>query len=487
MKTPFDGLKPAPLWNYFYEITQVPRPSKKEGKILAYLIDFAKKNNLSYKQDKTLNVVISKAATPGMESCKKIVIQSHVDMVCEKNKETVHDFDNDPIHAYVDGDWVKARGTTLGADNGIGFATALALLTSQDVAHGPLDCLFTVDEETGLTGAHGLDPELLNGDILLNLDTEDEGVFTVGCAGGLDTVLTLSPAYENIPTSYEFYTLEVKGLNGGHSGVDINKGLANAIKILSTYIDSATQDLSLRVSSVAGGNLRNAIAREAHATVAVPSGSVEKFIASVKAHEASSRKEYEKTELGLKIECTKSNEDTKQCFTLDFQKSFFKALVTCPHGVLKMNSEITTLVETSTNLASIKNIDGKIVISTSQRSSVPEDMNKTCESVISAFAQTNAITTKSNNYPGWTPNFKSSTLELFKKSYFELFKKEPIVEVIHAGLECGLLGQKNPKIDMISFGPTITGPHSPAEKVQISSVEKYWTLLVEILKKTPRT
>jgi len=474
-------LKPAPLWNYFYEICQVPRPSKKEEKILAYILDFCEKHSLAYQQDKAGNIVISKAATAGLEDRKTIILQGHVDMVCEKNSDVTFDFDKDPIQPYVDGDWVKARGTTLGADNGIAVATMLMLLASKDIPHAPLQCLLTTDEETGLNGASALDGSMLKGDVLLNLDTEDEGVFTIGCAGGLDTVLTIAPKYAPL-SGLESFAISIKGLHGGHSGVDIHKGNANAVKLLSGLLARLSKDLSFNIVSISGGNLRNAIAREAQAVIALSSGSKDSLLKIVKEYETSAKKTYEKTDEALSLTCAANTPAATQGLEPEFQKSFIAALELCPHGVLKMNKEIPTLVDSSTNLASIKNIDGKLVITTSQRSPESAEVEASSKKVIEAFRSLDAKVLTENKYPGWTPNFHSPTLEVFKKTYVKLFSKEPVIEVIHAGLECGVLSEKKAGMDLFSFGPTIKFPHSPSEKVQISSVEKYMDLLLEVIK-----
>jgi dipeptidase D len=482
----FEGLKPAPVWSYFDDICQIPRPSKKEEKILSYLTDFCKKHSLSFKQDKIKNIVITKPASAGMENRKKVVLQSHVDMVCEKNKETKHDFDKDPIRAYIDGEWVKAHGTTLGADNGMGVATMLALLASKDIAHPAMDCLFTIDEETGLNGAAGLEKGFISGDILLNLDTEDEGVFTIGCAGGMDTMLTITPAYENLPAGHELVTVEVKGLNGGHSGVDINKGHACSIKIMSPLLLDATRELKARIVTLQGGNLRNAIAREMTAVVAVPNASMAAFTSLVDAHYSKAKNQYQKTEPNLKLVCAKSAETSQKCFTKEFAENILSSLVECPHGVLKMSEDIPGLVETSTNLAAVRIEDGKMVVSTSQRSSLPKDKFEVSKKIIKSFERTKAEAEAVDKYPGWTPNVKSEILELFKTTYKKMFGKEPTIEVIHAGLECGVIGEKQPGMDMISIGPTIRAPHSPDERVEIPSVQKYWDLLIAALKDIPQ-
>lgn len=486
MTQKIEELKPTAVWNYFHQITQVPRPSKKEEKIIKFLLDFCKKNNIEYKTDKVHNIVALKAATPGMENRKKVVLQGHVDMVCEKNKGTVFDFDNDAIKAYVDGDWVKAEGTTLGADNGIAVAMMMAVLTSKDIAHGPIECLFTVDEETGLTGANNLDPSIVTGEILINIDTEDEGVFTVGCAGGMDTMLTLTPDFETVNAGLEYLTVEVKGLHGGHSGVDINKGRANAIKFLSRLLNEAQTKTPFKLVDFHGGNLRNAIAREAQATIALEAAAVANFKAFAQEKEKEFRSEFAKTEEGIAVVVAAESQKAAKAYSTTFTQKLLKALVDAPHGVLKMSAEIPTLVQTSTNLASVKPVDGKILISTSQRSAITEEKFMASDKVISAFSATGASVNAENKYPGWEPNFKSPVLELFKTTYKNLFKREPVIEVIHAGLECGILGEKKPGMDMISFGPTIKNPHSPAETVQVSTVGQCWQLLVEVLKNTPK-
>lgn len=475
-------LKPEIVWKYFHQITQIPRPSKKEGKIITYLLDFAKKHNLESKKDKAGNIVIKKAATKGKEHFPTVILQGHVDMVCEKNSGTVHDFDNDPIQTLVEGDWLKAKGTTLGADNGIGVAAALAILASNDIEHGPLECLFTVDEETGLTGAFALSNDFLTGDILLNLDTEEEGEIYIGCAGGKQTSATFKYRTETRPTNYFWFKVHVSGLNGGHSGSEINIGLGNANKILDRFLWMLAQKNDIRLVEINGGNLHNAIAREAYAIAGVPFKNKENVIIELNVLTPQIQAELKAVDPNLKIEIESTNEPQ---YVIDKTTSanLLNALYACPHGVLAMSHEVMGLVETSTNLASVKMKDNEIIeIMTSQRSSVESQKEDAGNMVKAAFTLGSADVKFSEGYPGWKPNPESKILNITKKSYKRLYGKEPEIKAIHAGLECGLFLEKYPHLDMISFGPTIREAHSPGEKVNIPSVHKWWDLLLDVLK-----
>ena len=481
-----NDLEPRLVWKYFYEISQVPRPSKKEGKIIAYLLDFAKKHNLEVKKDEAGNVLMTKPATKGYEKLPTVILQGHVDMVCEKNSGTVHDFDNDPIETYVDGDWLKAKGTTLGADNGIGVAASLAILASDDIEHGKLECLFTVDEETGLTGAYALAQNFLTGDILLNLDTEEEGELYIGCAGGKGTTATFKYEEEFTPTEYFWFRVDVKGLNGGHSGSEIHKGLGNANKILNRYLWTLSRKLKLSIAEIDGGNLHNAIAREAYVIAGVPVG--DKDVASKLLKEFSAQIVEEYKVVDPNVTLTLSTVD-EPATVIDEPTvyNFLNAICACPHGVLAMSQDIPGLVETSTNLASVK-MKGErtIVIGTSQRSST-ESLKVYAANMINAiFTLARAKVEHSSGYPAWKPNPSSAIVEIAKASYKRLYGKDPELKAIHAGLECGLFLEKYPHLDMVSFGPTITDAHSPAEQVNISSVGKWWPLLLEILKSIPQ-
>ncbi len=474
-------LKPERLWYYFTEICKVPRPSKKEEKIASWLIDFAKNHKLEYIKDECGNILIRKNASAGYENRKTVILQSHMDMVCEKNSGTVHDFDKDPIIPGIEGEWVKAAGTTLGADDGIGIAVQLAILEADDIAHGPLEALFTMDEETGLTGAFGLKPGLLKGRVLINLDSEDEGQVFIGCAGGKDTVASLPLTTETAPSSLSAYKVSITGLKGGHSGDDINKGLGNATKLLNRFLWNASRDFGIRISSYNAGNLRNALAREGFAVIAVPSAHAKAFEISAETFYRDLVGELHVTEPQLKFSAAPSSA-VSTVWTSGLQNSVLNALYSCPHGVLAMSREIPNFVETSTNLASVKEKDGNVFITTSQRSSVESSKKDAGDMVASVFALAGAKVEQSAGYPGWKPNPDSEILRLTVQSYKKLFGKEPEVLAIHAGLECGLVGAIYPGMDMVSFGPTIKGAHSPDERLEISSVAKFWDLTLEVLK-----
>lgn len=478
-------LKPTGIWSYFHEITQIPRPSKKEGKIIAYLLDFAKKHNLEVKKDDAGNVLIIKSATKGKENLPTVILQGHVDMVCEKNAGTVHDFENDPIETYVDGDWLKAKGTTLGADNGMGVAAALTILASDTIEHGKLECLFTVDEETGLTGAYALGQNFLKGDILINLDTEEEGEIYIGCAGGKVTTATFTYKKESVPANYFWFKVEVKGLNGGHSGSEIHKGLGNANKILNRYLWELSRKHKLVLAEIDGGNLHNAIAREAYAIAGVPYGDKEKVIVELNTLAPLIEAELKAVDPNLKI--TVGSTDVP-AFIIDGTTTInlLNSIYACPHGVLGMSFEIPDLVETSTNLASVKMKDNNtIVITASQRSSTNSLKDDVANMVNAVFTLAQAEVKHSAGYPGWRPNPESKILAVAKESYKKLSGKDAEIMAIHAGLECGLFLEKYPHLDMISCGPTIRNAHSPEEQINIPSVEKWWDLLLDILKNIP--
>lgn len=478
-------LNPQIVWKYFHEITQVPRPSKKEEKILAYLLDFAKKHNLPYKQDEAGNLVISKPATPGYENRETVVLQSHVDMVCEKNTGTQHNFDTDPIRTVIDGEWLRADGTTLGADNGIGCAAELAILASDDLEHGPIECLFTVDEETGMTGAMNLKPGFFSGKILLNLDSEDEGELFIGCAGGMGVIATFEPKYSAGAEDLTYLQVKVFGLKGGHSGGDIHVGLGNANKILTRYLYALESNLEWKLAEIGGGNLHNAIPREAHATVGVKpadKAKAEALLAELRAHVQDELKRVDPN-VNLTIEQVQAPQFVMDCNT---KSRLVRALYACPHGVLGMSHELENLVETSNNLASIKTVDGgKIRVETSQRSSTESLRNSTAEMVKSIFELAGAQADIRDPYPGWKPNADSAILKVAAETYRKLFGKEPAVKAIHAGLECGLILDVFPGLDMVSFGPTLRDVHSPAERIEIKTVDLWWRHLLEVLKAIP--
>ncbi|MBL7968818.1 MAG: aminoacyl-histidine dipeptidase [Prolixibacteraceae bacterium] len=474
-------LSPQPLWNYFEEICQVPRPSKKEGRITAFLLDFAQKHGLKAIQDEIGNVLISKPATPGRENDPVVILQSHVDMVCEKNSDTVHDFDTDAIKPFVDDGWVRAEGTTLGSDDGIGMAAQMAVLTATNLSHGPIECLFTVDEETGLSGAFALQPGFMSGSILLNLDSEDEGELFIGCAGGIDSVGTLTFTPENVPAGSFAMKLEVKGLLGGHSGDDINKNRGNANKILNRFLVNANKQFNLRIADFNGGNLRNAIAREAFAVVVVPHSQKEDLMVEWNVFASEMEFEYEYAEPKLKLH-HQSVALPEKVIDQVTQNRLLKLIAACPHGVLEMSTRMPGMVETSTNLASVKFTDSnEILITTSQRSEIESRKYMAAEMVESAMQLAGAEVVHSDGYPGWTPNPESVVAKVAADSYKKLFGNDPVVKSIHAGLECGLFLEKYPELDMVSFGPTIRGAHSPDERINIETVDKFWKLLVEVL------
>lgn len=477
-------LRPAVVFHYFDEVCQVPRPSKKEEKIRAYLLDFAKKHNLEAKTDEAGNVLIKKAASAGMENLKTVILQSHIDMVCEKNKDTEHNFETDPIQTYIDGEWLRAKGTTLGADNGIGVATELAVLASDDIKHGPIECLFTVDEETGLTGAFALKEGFMNGDILLNLDSEDDGELFIGCAGGANTTAIYPFPTEKAPQGWFFFRVSVKGLTGGHSGDDINKNRANANKLLNRFLVQTMQKYGMRLADIEGGNLHNAIPREAHALCAVPMEYKEAVRVDLNIFISEIENEYSATEPNLAMDL-ESEAPVEYVMEQKAMERFLLSIYAVHHGVYAMSQDIPGLVETSSNLASIKVYDGTIKVVTSQRSSILSSRKDMSQMVSAAFILGGATVTTGEGYPGWKPNPSSEILKIAVESYKKLFGVEPKVKAIHAGLECGLFLQKYPSLDMVSFGPTLRGVHSPDERMLIPTVEKFWNHLLDILAHIP--
>ncbi len=478
-------LKPAGVFRYFEEICQVPRPSKHEEQIIAYLKNFGEKHGLETLVDEVGNVLIKKPATPGMENRKTVVLQSHVDMVCEKNNDTEHDFMKDPIVTEIDGDWLKAQGTTLGADNGIGVATELAILSDDAIQHGPLECLFTIDEETGLTGAFALKEGFMNGDILLNLDSEDEGELFIGCAGGVDSVAEFTYQEVDVPAGYFCCKVQVKGLKGGHSGGDIHLGRANANKILTRFLTQCLEKYDLYLCEIDGGNLRNAIAREAQALIAIPEADKHALRTDLNVFASEVQAEYSVTDPELEL-VMESEPFQSKAIDRDTTSRLLQTLYACPHGVFAMSQDIPGLVETSTNLASVKMKPGHVIrIETSQRSSTASSKQDIARMVRTVFRMAGARVSFSDGYPGWKPNPHSEILEVATASYRRLFNTEAKVKAIHAGLECGLFLDKYPKLDMISFGPTLQGVHSPDERMLIPTVQKFWDHLLDILKHTP--
>ncbi len=478
-----EKLYPQALFHYFEEICQVPRPSKKEEKIRQYLLDFAEKNGFESKTDEVGNVLIFKPAISGKESSPTVILQSHMDMVCEKNSDKVFDFNKDAIEPHVVDGWVKANGTTLGADCGIGIAASLAVLTSNEIKHGPIECLITVDEETGLTGAFAIKPDFLSGSVLLNLDSEDEGEIFIGCAGGVDTVATFTYQKMSVAQNYAALKISISGLLGGHSGDDIHKNRGNANKILTRFLWNAANKFDLFLAEFNGGNLRNAIPREAYAVVLIPISELEKVSSDFEKFSKEVRFEFEHSEPGLKVEMMNA-ENPEFVIDKKTQENLLNALYACPHGVLEMSTRMEGMVETSTNLASVKFIDNnKIEVTTSQRSELESRKHYAAEMLKSVFKLAGAEVIHSDGYPGWTPNPDSEVLRITVDSYKKLFGVEPIVRSIHAGLECGLFLEKYPNLDMVSFGPTIKGAHSPDERLNIETTGKFWKHLVDVLER----
>ena len=475
-------LQPTLVWEEFDAITKVPRPSKREEKIIAYLLQWAEEHGVECERDEIGNVVMRKAATAGYESHPTVILQSHIDMVCEKNSDVEFDFDNDAIRTRIDGEWVKAEGTTLGADCGIGMAAALALLRDESVEHPALEALFTVDEETGLTGAFNLGEGMLRGKYLINLDSEDEGEIFIGCAGGIDTLATFSCPREATPEGYEALRIDVSGLLGGHSGDDIDKGRANSNKILARLVYETQESMGVRLSHFDGGNLRNAIPREAYAVVVLPAEQkgafverAEQFAMQVKAEFAIAEPNFK-----LSVEAVAMPADV---LVVEAQRRLIGALVAVANGVLAMSQSVKGFVETSTNLASVKFAEGdQVIVTTSQRSSVESAKLYAMQQVEAAFILAGAEVEHSDGYPGWAPNPDSLLLTRTVESYRRLFGKEPVVRAIHAGLECGLFLEKYPDLEMVSFGPTIRGVHSPDERLEIATVDKFWVLLCDVVK-----
>ena len=479
-------LSPALVWKYFHQVTQVPRPSKKEEKMIKYLETFAAEHKIAIKKDSCGNILMSKPATPGRESVPTVILQSHIDMVCEKNNDTKHDFDNDPIETIVDGAWLRANGTTLGADNGIGVAAELAILASNDIEHGPVECLFTVDEETGLTGAKALEKGFLSGNILLNLDSEDEGEIFVGCAGGKDTAATFTYTPQAAPDGLFYFRVDVKGLNGGHSGGEIHKQLGNANKLLVRYLYLLKKQTgNIVLCSIDGGNLRNAIAREAHAVVGVPYDAKEGVRVLLNHFAADVENELKHVDPNVKL-LLESVEKPAFCIDEVTATHLICSMHACAHGVLGMSQDIEGLVETSTNLASVKMKEGNtIIVGTSQRSSIESCKEYAANMVAATFQLAGAKVTHGDGYPGWAPNPDSVILQVAQDAYNRLFKKDAKIKAIHAGLECGLFLEKYPQLDMISFGPTLRDVHSPNERIEIATVQLWWNHLLEVLKSIP--
>lgn len=474
------GLKPELLWQHFYELSQIPRPSKREEKAVEFVREYARKNNFNFDEDKVGNIVIHVPATKGKEKSPTTVLQGHVDMVCEMNKGTKHDFDKDPIKLLNTGEWITADGTTLGADNGIGVAAAMAVALDKSAVHGPLELLCTIDEETGMTGVNELQPKFIKGKTLLNMDSEEDGAFYVGCSGGQDTAGTYMLEFTRAKKDAQPYEVMVTGLKGGHSGLDIQQQRANAIKLLAQLLNRI--DVPYQIAELSGGSLRNAIPREAEAVLLLNPKDVRKLKKTVSEFISDSLNEFKTVDGGLTVKVKKLSKKYSKVLKNDLTQKLISTLLALPHGVMAMSPDIPDLVETSTNLATLKMDDKKIVVGTSQRSSIESAKNNIANMVESVLKLGGAKVTVGDGYPGWQPNMDSNLLKVSKRVYKKLFKHEPEIKAIHAGLETGLLGAKYPGIDMISFGPTIQGAHSPDEKVNIKDVEKFYTLLKSILK-----
>ena len=478
-------LEPKAVWNYFEEICQYPRPSKKEEKIAAYLVSWAKENKFETKRDKAGNIVVRKPATKGMEKRKPIAIQGHIDMVCEKNADVKFDFDKDAIQPWVDGDWVKAKGTTLGADNGIGVAMGMALMTSTNIAHPPLELLLTVDEETGLTGAIQLGKGMLDAQILINLDSEEDGTFTIGCAGGQNTSALFNYKKDKYPANTIPYQIALKGMRGGHSGIEIHDGRANSLKLITRVLMNLTETFDVRLSSINGGNKHNAIPRESFAVVLVSRAKEKAFLKEIKKIDKIIKEEYLTKEPGINLSAKKTQKPVK-VMTKGFQSALLKSFYAMPHGVIRMSPDMKDLVQTSTNFAVVETRDKNVYVLTSQRSSVASESVDIAAMVRHVLELGGAKVTHGDGYPAWQPNINSPILKEATAIYKRMYGKDAIVQAIHAGLETGLIAEKYLGMDMLSFGPNLKEVHSPAEMVQISTTKKCWELLVEIVKNIPQ-
>jgi len=484
MSNTITNLAPAELWKNFAALNAVPRASKKEEAVIQFILDFGKQLNLQTYKDEVGNVIIKKPATAGMENKQIVCLQSHLDMVHQKNADTDFDFATQGIHMFIEDDWVKAKGTTLGADNGIGVASIMTLLASTDIPHPALEALFTIDEETGMTGALGLKGGLLDAAILLNLDTEDDDELTIGCAGGIDVNANGNYTTENAAPGYACFRITVKGLTGGHSGMDIYKGRANANKLINRVLLNTADLFIVKVSLIDGGSLRNAIPRESFAEVSVAAEHAGAFVTYVKGEERVLKNEYQSTDPNLNISI-ESIQVPEKFMDATFQYNLFRTIAACPNGIYRMSPAINGLVQTSNNLARVLVKDGAFTILCLTRSSVDSEKIDLAKTISYIFEIIGATPSFGGSYPGWVPRPEAPIVKLMSDLYKEMFKAEAHVNAVHAGLECGILGTNYPDMQMISFGPNIRGAHSPDEKVQISSVQKYWPYLLETLKRIP--
>ena len=485
MSTSVRNLEPKEVWNMFADLNAVPRPSKKEERVIQFMVDFGKKLNLETFVDKVGNVIITKPATKGLENRKTVVLQSHLDMVHQKNSDTIFNFEKEGIKMLIQGDWVTADGTTLGADNGLGVASIMAVLASTEIEHPNLEALFTIDEETGMTGAMGLEGGVLKGEILLNLDTEEDDEIGMGCAGGIDVTAIRTYSEELVPETATAFTISVKGLNGGHSGMDIIKGLGNANKIMNRLLFEGATNCGLKISEVNGGSLRNAIPRESFALVTVDTASKEFFLLNTGRLISNIKEEFSTIESNLIIEIQETQLPEK-VMELGVQEGFLKSTYAAFNGVYRMSPDIENLVETSNNIARVIVKSGQIKIGCLTRSSSETNKIDLANSLKSAFELSGFSVELSGEYPGWQPNVNSEILDIVSNLYENLHGEKAKVEACHAGLECGILGQNYPEIDMVSFGPTIRGAHSPDERASISSTKKFWRFLIEILGNIPK-
>lgn len=474
-------LKPNALWNYFADLNAVPRPSKKEERIIQFMVAFGKRLGLPTSVDKVGNVFIQKPATPGFENKPVVLLQSHLDMVHQKNADTQFDFDKEGINMMVDGDWVRAEGTTLGADNGIGVASIMAILASHDIEHPPIEALFTIDEETGLTGAKGLEGGILKAKYMLNLDTEDDRELTIGCAGGVDVTGEGTYEQQPVPADMKAFRLGISGLTGGHSGMDIHLGRGNANKLCNRLLAGAASKFGLQVASVDGGSLRNAIPRECFATVLIPEDKTPGFLQYIEAETATLHTEYRTTDPELAVVC-EATVSPGEMMSPSFQKIWLATIYACLNGIYRMSPDVEDLVQTSNNLSRVFAKDGQFSIQCLTRGSVDSEKMDLANALKATLELTGAAVRFGNEYPGWTPNPNSRLVTLLSSIFEEMNQSKPHVYACHAGLECGIVGQNYPGMEMISFGPNIRGAHSPDEKVQISSVQKYWNFLLRTLK-----
>ncbi len=479
------NLEPKALWENFHGITQVPRPSGKKEQIGKYLEDFGKSLGLETLRDEIGNVLIRKPATPGMEDRKGVILQAHMDMVPQKNSHINHDFEKDPIQTHIDGEWVTANETTLGADNGIGVAAAMAIMQSTGVAHPAIEMFITVDEETGMFGAFGLEPGFLKGDILINMDSEDEGELYVGCAGGIDADITFKFKEVEVPEGDVAFKLSLTGLKGGHSGVDINLQRANANKLMFRFLKEAVAEYDVRLCCIEGGTLRNAIPREAFAAITVPEEGVDELMELIDEYETLFLTEFEGVEDGICFTAERTDK-VKGLMPEEVQDDLINAITACPNGVYRFIPEVPDVVETSNNLAIVRSEGNTITVNCLIRSSVESRKEELASMVESVFALAGAKVEFKGGYPGWKPNLDSPILKEMTNIYEKNFGKTPRIMIIHAGLECGILGRNYPDMDMISFGPTIRFPHSPAEKVNIPTVQKFWDFLLLTLANIPK-